>query len=269
MGRQAVVALPEHIDASNASQIRVELLWVINRGADTLIADMTATLSCDQSGADAVMRAYQRALASGTQLRLAVTDAGTNFAVASEVANGMMLCLFGQAGTETQVLMRDYDAGVWHVLVPGVGPGQAYGYRTTGPWGPGPRHPAPRPPTLRWYTPAGAGMTGADWADPNALAIALYLDGSDDPDRAADGTWLIDDYFLVLVNAWWEPLDFTLPDTRPQAGWRVQIDTYDPGSQADPAAADRKAGDHVTVGPRSVAVLKNPRPAERGGGTAP
>ena len=58
---------------SNASQIREELLWVINRGAAVLIADMTGTLSCDHSGVDAVMRAYQRALASGTQLRLVVT----------------------------------------------------------------------------------------------------------------------------------------------------------------------------------------------------
>ena len=70
IGRQAVIALPEHIDVSNASQIREELLWVINRGAAALIADMTATLSCDQSGADAVMRAYQRARASDTQLRV-------------------------------------------------------------------------------------------------------------------------------------------------------------------------------------------------------
>jgi anti-sigma B factor antagonist len=73
MGQQAVVALPEHIDVSNASQIREELLSVINRGAAALIADMTATLSCDQSGVAAVMRAHQRALASGTQLRLVVT----------------------------------------------------------------------------------------------------------------------------------------------------------------------------------------------------
>lgn len=72
-GRQAVIALPEHINVSNASQIREELLWVINRGAIVLIADMTATLSCDHSGADAVMRAYQRALASGTGLRLVVS----------------------------------------------------------------------------------------------------------------------------------------------------------------------------------------------------
>ena len=59
-------------------------------------------------------------------------------------------------------------------------------------------------------------MTGADRADPNPLAISLYLDGCDDPDRAADGMWLADDDFLVLVNAWWEPLDFTLPNTRPR-----------------------------------------------------
>jgi isoamylase len=111
---------------------------------------------------------------------------------------------------------------------------------------------------LRWFTPAGAEMTTADWADPNALAIALYLDGSDDPDRAADGTWLIDDDFLVLVNAWWEPLDFVLPATRPQAGWQAQIVTYDPTSQNGAAAADRRAGDRITVGPRSLVVLLSP-----------
>ena len=72
-GRQAVVALPEHIDVSNASRIRAELLWVINGGPAALIADITATLSCDHSGVEAVMRAYQRALPSGTQLRLVVT----------------------------------------------------------------------------------------------------------------------------------------------------------------------------------------------------
>jgi isoamylase len=98
-------------------------------------------------------------------------------------------------------------------------------------------------------------MTADNWADPNALAIALYLDGSDDPDRAADGTWLVDDDFMVLVNAWWEQLDFVLPATRLQAGWQAEIDTHDP---AEPAAADRKAGDHITVGPRSVVVLRSP-----------
>ena len=73
-GRQALVALPEHIDVSNAGQIREELLSVINRGAEALIADMTATLSCDHAGANAVARAYQRAVVSRTELRLVVTS---------------------------------------------------------------------------------------------------------------------------------------------------------------------------------------------------
>jgi anti-sigma B factor antagonist len=71
-GQQAVVTVPEHIDVTSAGQIREELLSVINRGATELVADMTATVSCDHAGADAVARAYQRAAASGTQLRLVV-----------------------------------------------------------------------------------------------------------------------------------------------------------------------------------------------------
>ncbi len=72
-GGQAVVTLPEHIGISNAGQVREELLSVINRGATTLIADMTATISCDHAGADAVIRTWQRAVASDTELRLVVT----------------------------------------------------------------------------------------------------------------------------------------------------------------------------------------------------
>ena len=73
-GGQAVVALPEHIGISNAGHVRDDLLSVINLGAVTLIADMTATVSCDHAGADAVVRAWQRATVSGTELRLVVTD---------------------------------------------------------------------------------------------------------------------------------------------------------------------------------------------------
>ncbi len=110
---------------------------------------------------------------------------------------------------------------------------------------------------LQWFTPAGTPMDGGDWADPNARAIAIYLDGSDDPDRAEDGTPLLDDDFLVLVNSWWEPLGFTLPPTRPGAQWQAEIDSYDPAAPA--AAAKHLAEDQVTVGPRSVVVLSDPR----------
>jgi anti-anti-sigma factor len=72
-GRQAVVTLPGYIDASNASQIGEELHSLINGGATELIADMSATISCDYSGADAIVHAHRHALINGTQLRLVVT----------------------------------------------------------------------------------------------------------------------------------------------------------------------------------------------------
>ena len=111
---------------------------------------------------------------------------------------------------------------------------------------------------LGWFTPAGTPMTGADWADPSARSLAIYLDGSDAPDRAQDGTPMVDDDFLVLFNAWWEPLEFVVPETRAGLEWRVEIDSYDPAAPA--AAPPRHAGDRVTAGPRSVAVLRGPRP---------
>jgi isoamylase len=54
----------------------------------------------------------------GNEFPLGATadDEGTNFAVASSVADGMVLCLFDEAGMETQIQLRDYDSGVWHVL---------------------------------------------------------------------------------------------------------------------------------------------------------
>jgi isoamylase len=115
---------------------------------------------------------------------------------------------------------------------------------------------------LSWFTPAGTPMDSGDWGDPNALALGIYLDGSDDPDRAADGSLLLDDDFLVLVNAWWEPLDFTIPATRPGQAWQLEIDSYDPAAPA--AGSPRPAGGQVKVGPRSVCVLRGPRPADHG-----
>jgi anti-anti-sigma factor len=72
--KRAVVTLPEHIDAANAGQVREQLLGLINQGATVLVADMTGTVSCDHGGADALVRAYHRASANGTRLRVAVTS---------------------------------------------------------------------------------------------------------------------------------------------------------------------------------------------------
>jgi isoamylase len=113
---------------------------------------------------------------------------------------------------------------------------------------------------LRWYTPAGTQMTPAQWGDPGARSVAIYLDGADDPDRAADGSLLTDDDFLLLINAWWEPLDFLVPSIRADQTWHLEIDTYGPSSVRIPN--ESTTSDRITVQPRSIVVLRaNPSPA--------
>ncbi|MDT3396434.1 glycogen debranching protein GlgX [Streptomyces sp. B1866] len=62
--------------------------------------------------------------------------AGTNFAVFSEAATRVELCLLDDDGSETAVEMRETDAFVRHVYLPGVMPGQRYGFRVHGPYQP-------------------------------------------------------------------------------------------------------------------------------------
>ena len=67
------MTLPEHIGAAASGSIREQLLELLDRGAAVLIADMTGTLSCDRSGAAALLHAGQRASDGRAQLRVAVT----------------------------------------------------------------------------------------------------------------------------------------------------------------------------------------------------
>jgi glycogen operon protein len=61
---------------------------------------------------------------------------GTNFALFSEVASRVVLCLFDQAGHERQLDLPESDGFIWHGYLPGVGPGQRYAYRVHGPYDP-------------------------------------------------------------------------------------------------------------------------------------
>ena len=62
--------------------------------------------------------------------------AGTNFALFSSVATKVELCLIDQNMQETRVPLEEVDNHVWHAYLPGVSPGQRYGYRVHGPWDP-------------------------------------------------------------------------------------------------------------------------------------
>src|SRR5579859_4047262 len=112
--------------------------------------------------------------------------AGTNFAIASSVADSVTLCLFDEAGAETQIPLADNDADVWHAFVPDIGPGQSYGYRVGGPWNPaqGLRcNPAkllldPYAKAISgtvWFGPEVLGQDAADPSAPSTLDSAAHV----------------------------------------------------------------------------------------------
>jgi glycogen operon protein len=100
---------------------------------------------------------------------------------------------------------------------------------------------------LDWYRPDGARMTAQDWAQPYARAVTMALSG----DTGADSP--PDDPFLVLLNAWWEPLSFSVPEELRGLEWLVEVDTAAPGSAAG-SRVDPAAG--VTLSGRSLVLLR-------------
>ena len=110
-----------------------------------------------------------------------------------------------------------------------------------------------RPGEVDWFTPAGQPMTAERWQDPLARAVTACIDGSRDPDRDARGRPLLDDDLLVLINGYWEPLDFTVPPM--DARWRLALDTAHPTAPEAPVPP----GTPVTVGARSLLLLVGAR----------
>jgi glycogen operon protein len=110
---------------------------------------------------------------------------GTNFALFSEHATGVELCLFdGPDGTrERRAPLRERTDQVWHAYLPDARPGQLYGYRVYGPYEPerGMRF-NPAKLLLDPYARAIAGPVR--WSD----AISGYVPGHPDQDLAPDGS---------------------------------------------------------------------------------
>ncbi len=98
---------------------------------------------------------------------------GVNFALFSENATAVELCLFDRAGDAREtarVRLAERDGFVWHAYLPDVRPGQLYGYRVHGPWAPREGH---------WFNPAkllidpyARSLSGAVPADPAVFGYA-------------------------------------------------------------------------------------------------
>ncbi|WP_282603480.1 glycogen debranching protein GlgX [Paracoccus sp. PARArs4] len=71
-----------------------------------------------------------------TPLGATFDGAGVNFAVFSQHGERVTLCLFDRRGRETRIDLPEREGHVWHGYIPGLRPGQRYGFRVHGPWRP-------------------------------------------------------------------------------------------------------------------------------------
>src|SRR5215472_5406652 len=106
---------------------------------------------------------------------------GTNFALFSEVADRVELCLFDDGGAETRLALTEVDGFVWHCYLPGVGPGQRYAYRVSGPYNPRRGHRCN--PAKLLLDPYGKAVDGSvRWDD----ALLGYRPGAPDQPSETD-----------------------------------------------------------------------------------
>ena len=98
---------------------------------------------------------------------------------------------------------------------------------------------------LDWYRPDGIEMNPQDWNAPFARAVTMALSGATGDETRPD------DPFLLMLNAWWEPLEFAIPDSLRDLGWQIEVDTFDPGT----AGRDVDSSAPVTVNGRSLLLL--------------
>jgi isoamylase len=107
---------------------------------------------------------------------------------------------------------------------------------------------------IAWLTPAGVPMTEQDWATGFAKSLAVFLNGDAISEPGARGEPIVDDSFLLLINAAEHGVEFTVPDAQYGERWATEIDTADPRPEPDAGAA--KPGDRMVLTDRSVRVLR-------------
>ena len=105
---------------------------------------------------------------------------------------------------------------------------------------------------IAWFTPSGDEMEESDWEEGFAKAVTVFLNG-DALERGRRGEEYTDDSFVLLFNAHYEPMTFTLPPSRWGETWTIVLDTRDWTIDTDGPVA--KASEEIEVEARSMVVL--------------
>ena len=112
---------------------------------------------------------------------------------------------------------------------------------------------------IAWLTPGCTLMTQDDWNAPFGRALMVHLDGEAIAEPDSRGQRVVDDSFLLMFNAHYEDIDFTVPGADFGDEWEIIIDTTSPRGFREDADAVQP-GATVTVGQRSTVVLRRTQP---------
>ncbi len=135
----------------------------------------------------------------GTAYPLGATydGTGTNFALFSEVAEKVELCLIDREGGQTSVELTEVDGHIWHCYLLGVTPGQRYGYRVHGPYEP--EQGLRCDPSKLLLDPYGKAFSGAFDGDPSLHSYDL-----DDPTQRNTDDSLGHTMTTVVINPFFD-----------------------------------------------------------------
>ncbi len=109
-------------------------------------------------------------------------------------------------------------------------------------------------PDVWWFRPDGRRMTLADWARGDAFALGAFLNGAEIPTQTEEGEPITDESFIVLFNAWREPVTFVLPPARFGRRWAHELCTAEP--ELPPNGSTLAARAEVPLRGRALRVLR-------------
>lgn len=118
-----------------------------------------------------------------------------------------------------------------------------------------PGDPDDKIPQVEWMDHTGSIMDMEDWSNTHAFSVMIYLNGSDIPEANWYGNQMVDNNFILIFNAHYEPIMFTLPDERYGKKWRLVVDTHNPKGPE----LNYEAGFAITAQSRSFLLLMSDR----------
>ncbi|MGC4031526.1 MAG: glycogen debranching protein GlgX [Tepidisphaeraceae bacterium] len=115
---------------------------------------------------------------------------------------------------------------------------------------------------ISFFEPGGYEMSDQDWSNGFAKCFGMRLAGDSMNEVDERGEPIKGDTLLLLINAHWEELPFTLPETAGDDVWETLIDTAEP--DRDTGVTVRPAKELFPLFGRSLALLRTIRPHEVG-----